>query len=400
MKPPEFTIPLAIDLVKNNAEMQVIYDADLLSAQAKAATTGFAKSLGLPASRTEHLLWENIGAAYYIEQLLLNYYLPSLGSQTPAPATKRGTNLAEKVAEISRLNGAYPKCKFLLYVRSSPADAWVWAAVEVIQNYGDRANFLNLLTPYLSQGNLDISGKKSQIGIKFISEAITKTTLPQTGDFLTIKGALRLELSKFDSGVTIYSSKIEEEDDMPRLTGEIIAFGGTSVPDGWLLCDGSERLISIYPALYQALDTTYGALSNGLGSAGATHFRLPDLRGRAGIGAGAGAGLTARVLGAVIGAEAIALTEAQMPAHTHVQAAHTHVQNPHAHNYSWFAGANTANSLSATGGYLTLTANAGVSTAVAAVNQAAIATNNATGSGAAHNNMPPCLAINYLIYAR
>lgn len=414
MKPLEFTIPLAIDLAKNNAEMQVIYDADLLSTQAKAATAGFAKSLGLPATRTEHLTWENIGAAYYVEQLLLNYYLPSLGSQTPAPATKRGTNLAEKVAEISRLNGAYPKCKFLLYVRPSPAEAWVWVGVEVIQNYGDRANFLNLLTPYLSQGNLDISGKQSQIGIKFIEESLTKTTLPQVGDFLSIKGALRLELSKFDSGVTVYSSKIEEEDDMPRLTGEIIAFGGTNTPENWLFCDGSELLISFYPALYQTLGTTYGALTNGLGAAGTTHFKLPDLRGRAGIGAGIGAGLTARALGSQMGVETVTLSESQMPSHTHaqnahnhVQDAHNHLQNAHGHTYNWFAGANTASSLTASGGVLTPTANAGTTSNVAATNQvttatnqAATATNASTGGGTAHNNMQPSLAINYLIYAK
>jgi hypothetical protein len=113
-------------------------------------------TLGLPAVETAHLNWENCPAAIYLEQLILTYHLPSLGIQTPAPAIKRNTTLADKVAEISALNGKYPKCQLVVYVRDSAAEPWMWKNTEIIQNYGNRANTLDLIL-YLSQGTLDIA---------------------------------------------------------------------------------------------------------------------------------------------------------------------------------------------------------------------------------------------------
>lgn len=54
--------------------------------------------------------------------------------------------------------------------------------------------------------------------------------------------------------------------------GTIVAFAGTVVPDGYLLCDGSDILKAKYPRLYKAIGDFYGAND--------THFRLPDLRDR------------------------------------------------------------------------------------------------------------------------
>lgn len=72
----------------------------------------------------------------------------------------------------------------------------------------------------------------------------------------------------------------------PNPVGSLQAFAGADAPYGWLLCNGAETLITTYPELYSVLGTTYGALTNGSGGSGSTHFRLPDLRGRMPIGAG------------------------------------------------------------------------------------------------------------------
>ena len=64
--------------------------------------------------------------------------------------------------------------------------------------------------------------------------------------------------------------------------GVILPFAGSTPPNGFLLCDGSEQLISAYPALFSVIGTTYN------GSApiqGASTFRVPDLRGRFALGA-------------------------------------------------------------------------------------------------------------------
>ncbi|MEG4883007.1 hypothetical protein QUB75_19700 [Microcoleus sp. K1-B6] len=195
---PEYTFPILFEPLKANSSIQTIFDTDILVAPTKAAIAGYIATLGLDAAETAHLSWENCGAGIYLEQLVATYHLPSLGIQTPAPALKRSSTLADKVAEISSLNGQYPKCQLMLYVRNSATDPWVWKNTEVIQNYGNRANTLDLI-PYLSQGTLDIFGKATQVGIQFIDDPVFKTTLPAAGDRLSIKGALRVEVSQFDS---------------------------------------------------------------------------------------------------------------------------------------------------------------------------------------------------------
>lgn len=54
--------------------------------------------------------------------------------------------------------------------------------------------------------------------------------------------------------------------------GSIIAFGGTNIPSGWLLCDGRSLGRTNYPRLFNAIATSWG-------STNASSFKLPDLRG-------------------------------------------------------------------------------------------------------------------------
>jgi microcystin-dependent protein len=97
-----------------------------------------------------------------------------------------------------------------------------------------------------------------------------------------------------------------------RIPGEIRTFGGSTIPPGWLLCDGSAVSRTTYAALYAALG---GAASpHGQGN-GTTTFNVPDLQGRVAMGAGSGAGLTARANGAKGGAESVALGIGDMPTH-------------------------------------------------------------------------------------
>jgi microcystin-dependent protein len=94
-------------------------------------------------------------------------------------------------------------------------------------------------------------------------------------------------------------------------TGSIVAFGGSTAPAGWVLCDGAtySQTDPRFAALFAAIGTTYGAGS----SAGL--FRVPDLRGRSLLGAGTGPGLRPRTAGQVLGAEDI--TAQAMPTHSH-----------------------------------------------------------------------------------
>jgi len=96
----------------------------------------------------------------------------------------------------------------------------------------------------------------------------------------------------------------------------------------------------------------------------AGQFFVPDMRGRAPVGAGAGFGLSNRAIGQQIGAETHTLSVTELPAHTHGG-----IPGPSA-NFS--GGANTAHT--------------GTSASTAS-----------TGGGLAHNNMQPSLVMNYII---
>ena len=101
--------------------------------------------------------------------------------------------------------------------------------------------------------------------------------------------------------------------------GLISPYAGTAAPTGWLLCDGSEILISAYTQLYNVLGTTYKA------SPTSGYFALPDLRGRLPLGkdnmndssANNVTDIAADVLGAKNGAESVSIQVANLPEHKH-----------------------------------------------------------------------------------
>lgn len=61
--------------------------------------------------------------------------------------------------------------------------------------------------------------------------------------------------------------------------GMITPYGGSSAPDGWLICDGSAVSRTTYADLFDAIGTTFGS------GDGSTTFNLPDLRQRFPAGA-------------------------------------------------------------------------------------------------------------------
>ena len=77
--------------------------------------------------------------------------------------------------------------------------------------------------------------------------------------------------------------------------GEMRMWALSTAPAGWAICDGS-----VCPE--GALRTQLLADSSPYGTSGGLPL-LPDMRGRAPIGVGTGTGLTARALGAAVGAE-------------------------------------------------------------------------------------------------
>lgn len=139
--------------------------------------------------------------------------------------------------------------------------------------------------------------------------------------------------------------------------GLISQYAGASAPSGWLLCDGSAVSRTTYSGLFGVIATTYGV------GDGSTTFNLPNLQEKFPIGADSTYPL------ASIGGEAThTLTVNEMPAHTHGLTAN-------GDNFTGGGGISSLQPYNPTGDQLT----------------------TSTGGGQAHNNIPPYLALNYII---
>jgi len=159
--------------------------------------------------------------------------------------------------------------------------------------------------------------------------------------------------------------------------GTIIQSAATTIPGGWLLCDGSSLVVLEYQSLFNAIGYTYGGAT--------TNFNIPDSRGRTSVGSGTGIGpsLTARALGSKGGEETHTLTTAEMPSHTHT----SNAVGGSIGLITSSPGLNTAkNGLDETTGEPNLF-----------TNPLPALTINSTGSGNAHNVMQPFIVFNYLI---
>lgn len=164
--------------------------------------------------------------------------------------------------------------------------------------------------------------------------------------------------------------------------GEIRMFAGSFAPVGWELCQGQLLSISENEVLFILIGTTYGG-------DGQSTFALPDLRGRIPLHQGSGPGLSNRVIGQVAGLESVTLTIGQTPSHSHVITA-----TPQAVS-------SVGNSLTPTGNYWSKSGGESGYGDTANVQMAAgllsTPTLGVAGGSQPHNNMPPYLAVNFII---
>jgi microcystin-dependent protein len=163
-----------------------------------------------------------------------------------------------------------------------------------------------------------------------------------------------------------------------QFLAEIRIFTGNFPPYGWAFCNGQILPISQNAALFSLLGTTYGG-------DGRTTFALPNLQGLVPLGAGSGPGLTPRTLGETGGVPTVTLLSGEMPIHTHTaQGAAAGGQDaPTAHVWGESRSGKTPVAVYAPSG-ANNTAMSPLALAPAGGNQP-------------HNNLPPYLALNFII---
>ena len=159
--------------------------------------------------------------------------------------------------------------------------------------------------------------------------------------------------------------------------GAYFPYAGLALPQGYLWCDGSDKKRADFPGLYGAIGTRYGV------GDGSTTFGLPDMRGHMALGldnmGGTPAGRVtaaslnggnASILGGTGGEEVHTLTIAELPNHNHA-----------------------GKSLSP--GVLLNSDEAGA-TNTTSVKRSDFSVQG-TGGGGYHNNMPPWMAVPFII---
>jgi microcystin-dependent protein len=148
---------------------------------------------------------------------------------------------------------------------------------------------------------------------------------------------------------------------------EIRLFSFNFAPKGWAQCNGQLLPINQNQPLFALLGTNYGGN-------GQTTFGLPDLRGRYAMHEGSG-----HTLGEKAGAEAVTLTQQQLPQHIHFMQA-----------------ANKDADLNIAAGNLLANFNNGYRSASNLTPLLAGTISNVGGSQP-HTNMSPYLVINFCI---
>jgi len=186
--------------------------------------------------------------------------------------------------------------------------------------------------------------------------------------------------------------------------GTVQPYAGGTAPVGWLLCAGQSLNASTntqYADLWSVLGTIYGG-------SGITAFNLPDLRGRSPFGkdnmngsaanriTSAASGINGASLNSAGGTETHVLSTGQMPSHNHAQNAHTHTIRANSfagdRAVGLYNGGSDGTHYSVNDSY----SDANISSYLMYADSQAPGIQN-TGGGAAHQNMPPTIILNYII---
>ena len=177
------------------------------------------------------------------------------------------------------------------------------------------------------------------------------------------------------------------------LIGEIKPYAGSGEPAGWMKCDGRAVSRSAYAALFNAIGTTYGA------GDGNTTFNIPDLRDRFPVGAGNSYALNAKG-----GANTVTLTKEQsgLPAHSHGFTQPTIESNTSGYTLLAANGPLTYKA-AASGSAVTRllgdsTGSSSVPRSGAKATGGAVSQNTGANAAQSHENRPPYIGINFLIY--
>jgi microcystin-dependent protein len=277
------------------------------------------------------------------------------------------------------------------------------SAADVNSNFTDVATAMTGSLP--RDGQAGMSGQFKAADGALATPGITFDNDQDTGVRRSGANTVRLVCGGVDiaevsaSGLTLLAGALAGSGTTP--VGGGMDYWGTSAPTGWLFAYGQAVSRTTYAALFAVLGTTFGS------GDGSTTFNLPDLRGRASFGKDDMGGTSANritnqsggwngdTLGAAGGSETHQLTEGQLAAHAHSGSANANGPN----NPTYVAyGANVGVQAGASD-TVPRTASAAATQVSGSLSHTHALTINSAGGGEAHNNLPPGISCNYIIFA-
>ena len=131
----------------------------------------------------------------------------------------------------------------------------------------------------------------------------------------------RVVLEVQDGSINVNNGKIKENGEDLVPAGCIMMWGGTTLPSGWLLCDGSLKNKTDYPDLFTILNSTYGPQTS-------DKFRLPNFINNFPKGD------SINLAGDIGGQKDFAITKANLPPISHTHSIDHHHSIDHGHGDS------------------------------------------------------------------
>jgi microcystin-dependent protein len=196
------------------------------------------------------------------------------------------------------------------------------------------------------------------------------------------RGDVAVSFAVEESAQMIASIKVSAFNPFP--IGMIFPYSSNTAPEGYLPCDGGSYAVADYPELFAVIDYNFGGSGE--------NFNVPSLFNRTTIGSGDNFSYLD-----VGGSETVTLTTGEMPSHNHSASDPTIIDPSHSHVESTAiptaitigAGIPAPSALPAVGS--TAPAFTGITALAGAIGN--------TGGDGAHENMPPFMALPYIIYA-
>lgn len=199
-------------------------------------------------------------------------------------------------------------------------------------------------------------------------------------DFSSLSGKTNKELL-----AEIQSLQAQIASLQPAPAGSIMIWPSNTIPTGWHLCDGSSMSRTEFASLFSTIGTTFGSNDS-------SSFNLPDMRGLYVAGRGANGYNNINSKG---GANTVQLTVNEIPSHNH--GGNTgNESNSHNHGFNLGIRENVKRG---TTGSEALFSTFGGGTDLSIKNNTTTHNHpiSSQGGGAAHENRPPYIVMNYII---